>query len=44
MRDEERGLATEPASESLEDLLAKMTPDNQQGLVLEGPAVGAESW
>ena len=34
----------EPARESLEDLLAKMTPENQHGLALEGPAVGAEVW
>ncbi len=37
-------LVIEPAAESLEDLLAKMTPENQHGLALEGPAVGAEAW
>jgi len=37
-------LVIEPASESLEDLLAKMTPENCHGLVLEGPAAGAEAW
>lgn len=37
-------LVIEPATESLEDLLAKMTPENQHGLALEGPAVGAEAW
>lgn len=37
-------LVFEPAAESLEDLLAKMTPENQHGLALEGPAVGAEAW
>ncbi len=37
-------LVIEPAAESLEDLLAKMTTENQHGLALEGPAVGAEAW
>jgi antitoxin MazE len=37
-------LVIEPAAESLEDLLAKMTPENQHGLALEGSAVGAEAW
>lgn len=37
-------LVIEPASESLEDLLAKMTPENCHGLVLEGPAAGDEAW
>ena len=37
-------LVIEPATESLEDLLAKMTPENQHGVVLEGLAVGAEAW
>lgn len=37
-------LVIEPATESLEDLLAKMTPENLHGLALEGPAVGAEAW
>lgn len=44
LRVEEGRLVMEPASESLEDLLAKMTPENQHGLALEGPAVGAEVW
>lgn len=37
-------LVIEPARESLEDLLAKMTPANCHGLVLEGAAAGAEAW
>jgi antitoxin MazE len=44
LRVEEGRLVMEPASESLEDLLAKMTPENQHGLALEGPAVAAEVW
>lgn len=44
LRVEQGRLVMEPASESLDDLLAKMTPQNQHGLVLEGPAVGAEVW
>ncbi len=37
-------LVLEPATESLEDLLAKMTPQNRHDLSLEGPAAGAEVW
>jgi len=37
-------LVLEPATESLEDLLAKMTPQNRHDLALEGPAAGAEVW
>ncbi|MBN9461576.1 MAG: AbrB/MazE/SpoVT family DNA-binding domain-containing protein [Burkholderiales bacterium] len=37
-------LVLEPATESLEDLLAKMTPENRHGLALEGSSVGAEAW
>lgn len=37
-------LVIEPATESLEDLLAQVTPENQHALVLEGRAVGAEVW
>ncbi len=37
-------LVLEPATESLEDLLAKITPENRHGLALEGPAQGAEVW
>ena len=44
LRVEGSRLVIEPAAESLEDLLAKMTPENQHGLALEGPAVGAEAW
>lgn len=42
LRVEKGRLVIEPASESLDDLLAKMTPENRHGLALEGPAVGAE--
>ena len=44
LRVEQGRLVIEPATESLEDLLAKMTPENQHGLALEGPAAGAEAW
>lgn len=44
LRAEKGRLVLEPASEGLEDLLTKMTPENQHGLALEGPAVGAEVW
>ena len=37
-------LVMEPAAESLDDLLARMTPQNMHALQLEGPAVGAEVW
>jgi len=37
-------LVLEPATESLEDLLAKITPQNRHDLALEGPAAGAEVW
>lgn len=37
-------LVMEPAAESLDDLLARMTPQNMHTLQLEGPAVGAEVW
>jgi len=30
--------------QSLEDLLAEMTPDNLHDVALEGPAVGDEAW
>lgn len=44
LRVEAGRLIIEPARESLEDLLAKMTPENQHGLALEGPVMGAEAW
>jgi antitoxin MazE len=44
LRVESGKLVIEPATESLEDLLARMTPENQHGLALEGPAAGAEAW
>jgi antitoxin MazE len=37
-------LVLEPAAESLEALLAKVTPENRHGLALEGTSVGAETW
>lgn len=37
-------LVLEPATESLEDLLARITAENRHGLALEGPARGAEVW
>lgn len=37
-------LVLELASESLDDLLAVMTPENQHGPGLNGPAMGAEVW
>ncbi len=44
LRVEKGRLVMESAMESLDDLLAKMTPENQHGLALEGPAAGAEVW
>lgn len=44
LRVEEGRLAMEPVAESLDDLLARMTPENRHGLALEGPAAGAEVW
>lgn len=44
LRVEEGRLVIEPAAESLDDLLARMTPENRHGLALEGPATGAEVW
>ncbi|WP_026285241.1 AbrB/MazE/SpoVT family DNA-binding domain-containing protein [Thiomonas sp. FB-6] len=37
-------LVIEPTRESLEDLLAKMTPANSHDLAVVGPAVGDEAW
>ena len=44
LRVEQGRLVMEPARESLDDLLAWMTPENKHGLALEGPAVGTEVW
>lgn len=44
LRVEAGRLVLEPASENLEDLLAQVTPENQHGLMLDGPAFGAEAW
>ena len=41
---EQGRLVIEPASESLDELLARVSPDNQHGLALEGPATGSEVW
>ena len=37
-------LIVEPATESLDDLLARMPPENPHALALEGPAAGVEAW
>jgi len=44
LRVEDGRLVLEPAAESLDALLAKVTPENRHGLELEGPLVGAETW
>lgn len=44
LRVEGGALVMEPAAESLDDLLARMTPHNMHGLELDGPAAGAEVW
>jgi len=44
LRVEDGRLVLEPAAESLDALLAKITQENRHGLVLEGPSVGAETW
>ena len=44
LRVEAGKLVMGPAAESLDDLLAKITPANRHALALEGPAVGAEAW
>ncbi len=44
LRVEAGKLVIEPARESLDDLLARMTPENRHGLALEGPAAGEEAW
>ena len=41
---EDGKLVMGPAAERLEDLLARMWPENRHDLVLEGAAVGAEAW
>lgn len=42
LRVEGSRLVMEPARESLDDLLAKITQENRHGLALEGPAVVTE--
>lgn len=44
LRVEDGKLVIEPETESLEDLLAQVTPENQHALLLEGQASGAEVW
>jgi len=44
LRVEDGRLVLEPAAESLDALLAKVTRENRHGLELEGPLVGAETW
>ena len=44
IRAEAGRLVLEPAQENLDDLLARITPENQHARALDGPAVGAEAW
>lgn len=44
LRIETGRLVIEPATESLEDLLGRMTPENRHDLALEGRTVGSEVW
>jgi antitoxin MazE len=44
LRVEEGRLVLEPAQENLEDLVARITPQNCHGPALEDAAVGAEVW
>ena len=44
LRVEDGRLVLEPAAQSLDALLARVTPENRHGLELEGPSVGAETW
>jgi len=44
LRVEDGRLVLEPAAESLDALLAKVTPENRHGPGLEGPFVGSETW
>jgi len=44
LRAESGRLILEPASESLDDLLARITPENRHDLALEGKPVGGEAW
>lgn len=37
-------LVLEPAPENLEDLVARITPENRHALAFDGAAVGAEVW
>jgi antitoxin MazE len=44
LRVEDGKLVLEPATESLDELVARITPQNSHSLALDGPAVGAEVW
>lgn len=44
LRVEGGNLVMEPAAESLEDFVVKITPENRHGLALEGRPAGAEVW
>ena len=44
LRAEGRRLVLEPAAESLEDLVARITPENRHGLAFEDGPAGAEIW
>ena len=37
-------LLLEPAAENLEDLIARITPENRHSPLLEDPATGNEAW
>jgi len=43
LRVQDGRLVLEPAAESLDALLAKVTRENRHGLAVEGPPVGAEA-
>ena len=44
IRAEAGRLVLEPAAENLDDLLSRITPENQHAPALDGPAIGAEAW
>jgi antitoxin MazE len=44
LRAEGNRLVLEPAADSLEDMVARITPENRHVLAFDGPAVGAKAW
>jgi antitoxin MazE len=44
LRVEKGRLIIEPAGDSLDDLLGRITPENLHGLSMEDSAKGAEAW